>query len=148
MCRSRAGAARRARGCAPMSPRIEQPPFTSRRPALPARSVRPLPLSLPLFFLLLTALFPLSAQLSSPLPSKDGPEGERLPLALRPADGKGFPAPPPRPPLGEFLSGDLRWCRGRSSQSSPLCSNEWVPRVCRRKPVWAFGTTSCRVPPT
>lgn len=97
MCRSRAGAARRAPGCAPMSQRLDQPPFSSPRPALPARSVRPPPLSLRLFFLLLTALFPLCAQLSSPFPSKDGPEGERLPLALRPADGKGFPTSPPPP---------------------------------------------------
>ncbi|XP_035580538.1 aurora kinase B isoform X1 [Zalophus californianus] len=69
-----------------MSQRLDQPPFSSPRSVLPARSVRPSPLSLSLFFLLLTALFPLCAQLSSPFPSKDGPEGERLPLALRPAD--------------------------------------------------------------
>ncbi|XP_035580539.1 aurora kinase B isoform X2 [Zalophus californianus] len=91
-----------------MSQRLDQPPFSSPRSVLPARSVRPSPLSLSLFFLLLTALFPLCAQLSSPFPSKDGPEGERLPLALRPADDSAWPehpapeSPPegPRHPIG------------------------------------------------
>lgn len=98
-------------------------------------------LSRSLFFLLLTALFPFP---SSPFPSKDVSEGERLPVALRPANGKGFSYLPSPNPHGEFLLGDLRSCRRRSPKHF-LC--HYAPRVCWWHLVWLFAATSRQVLP-
>lgn len=83
------------RGCALMKPAFGLAPFHQQlaphpRQTLPARSIRPLTLS-PFFFVFAShGSISLLCPVPSPFPSTDGPEGERLPLALWPADGKGF----------------------------------------------------------
>ena len=70
-----------------LSPAPPPPPAPPGQ-TLPARSIRPLTLSL--FFFASHGSVSLLCPVPSPFPSTDGPEGERLPLALWPADGKGF----------------------------------------------------------
>lgn len=127
------GAERRVRECALMKLAFGLAPFHQHRPPPPRpgkhfRLDRSDPLLSLLFFFASHGSVSLLCPVPSPFPSTDGPEGERLPLALWPADGKGF-LTSPLPPAWRLPA-----CRFEILQMaillalfSWLCTSAWAP---------------------
>lgn len=139
MRREREGAARPAPQCAPMSQRADLLRFTGPRPALPARSVRSLPLSLPLFFsasyspvsLVRPALLP-------PFPPRMAQKENAYPWPYGRQTVRAVPLPLP-PPAWRVPAWGFGVPRGPGAGRNPpnrprFCSDVCVPRVCWLEP--------------